>query len=295
MLPEDVAKEVRDRKSVLNTVDNVVTYLMSELSRYNDKHLSTLQDRESAKRIEHGPKNAVNAVVSEPEEKFKILCEQFESLTAALSRRGSPKGGGKGGDARGGNGGGGGGAAAASGQRPTLPRPDPNFSGCWHCGKQHKGGRRQCLAFKAYLKEHGGVLPADYQGAYEKHMADQGRKVSAIFAQADAAYISGEAPAAAAPGAPLPGQTVHAVLPHEEPSGSEHPETAWDGQFFALLDTHAPPQAKSFCHATRFQHLASADGDADDSPEDLVAALRELTPNVARGPKRSQRERKDSR
>ena len=39
MLPDDVAKDVRDMKYVLITVDNVVAYLMSELSRYNDRHL----------------------------------------------------------------------------------------------------------------------------------------------------------------------------------------------------------------------------------------------------------------
>ena len=35
MLPEDVAKEVRDRKNVLSTVQHVLDYVNGELARYS--------------------------------------------------------------------------------------------------------------------------------------------------------------------------------------------------------------------------------------------------------------------
>ena len=47
-----------------------------------------------------------------------------------------------------------------------MPKPDPRFEGCWHCGiKGHT--RRECRKFKDVLKKAGGKLPADYKGAYE--------------------------------------------------------------------------------------------------------------------------------
>ena len=141
MLPEDVAREVRDRKAVLNSTDRIVDYLSGELARYNDKQLSTLHDQQDRQRVDGAPKNAVNAIV-EAERRVTDLVSKFESTVAAFQSR-TPS-------APTGAGGGGGGAGAAP--RSQLPKPDSNFKGCWHCGKNHKGGRRQCPEFRALLK-----------------------------------------------------------------------------------------------------------------------------------------------
>lgn len=49
--------------------------------------------------------------------------------------------------------------------RATLAKPEANWmdGACWHSGKKHAGGRRQCLSFKAFIRRHGG-LPKDYEG-----------------------------------------------------------------------------------------------------------------------------------
>ena len=89
------------------------------------------------------------------------------------------------------------GAAAAGGggggddaPRPRLPRPDPSFKGCWHCGGSHPGGRRTCPSFQAILKANGGKLPSNYEGAYEKHLKAKGQKNNVMFvAQQDAEHV----------------------------------------------------------------------------------------------------------
>ena len=115
------------------------------------------------------------------EKQFKELSDKFEQTVAAFQRStSSPQG-----------------APAApppppGGARPggsRLPKPDPTFQGCWHCGKRHPGGRRQCTEFKALLRKNGGKLPADYEGAYEKHLRLKGLsgKVNMLhFASLDA-------------------------------------------------------------------------------------------------------------
>ena len=72
MLPEDIAKEVRDRP-LLNSVDKIVHYLQGELARYNDKHLSSVADAQSLRDLEAGPKNPVNAIV-QAEQRMNDRC-----------------------------------------------------------------------------------------------------------------------------------------------------------------------------------------------------------------------------
>ena len=55
-------------------------------------------------------------------------------------------------------GGGGTTSGGAAAQRSSqLSKPDPKFEGCWHCGKKHPGGRRQCRLFKALIQKHKGI------------------------------------------------------------------------------------------------------------------------------------------
>ena len=156
MLPEEVAKDVRDKKHVLNTTQLVLDYVWGELARYNDKYLSSIHEKRDHDQLTHGPKNAVNAVA---EDKIAHLEQQLETLINVFKKASPP-------------GGGGGAGVVEPPPRPTLQRPDPKFEGCWHCGKKHPGGRRQCRLFKALVQKHGG-LPSNNKGEYEKHLERQ--------------------------------------------------------------------------------------------------------------------------
>ena len=102
ILPEDIAKEVRDRRQTLNTVSRVLDYLKAELGRFNDSYLSRVHSQQDAKALEKGPKNPVNAVL---EQQLATLNSSMQRLCAAFNNRSPPRT----------PGGGGGGAAAPSG------------------------------------------------------------------------------------------------------------------------------------------------------------------------------------
>ena len=166
MLPEDVGKETRDRRQTLNTTQRALDYLHGELARYSDGYLSKLHARLDAQHLAAGPSNSVSSVV---EKQLQDMNNTFESLCAAFS-----KGKGKGTWDR--KGAGKGDKGKGDGVSPNgLARPDPNWAegACWHCGKQHPGGRRNCTIFKALIKKHG-RLPKNYEGAYEKYQKEKG-------------------------------------------------------------------------------------------------------------------------
>ena len=107
-----------------------------------------------------------------------------------------------------------------AGDRPTsaLPRPNPKFDGCWHCGKKHPGGRRQCRIFKALIQKHKG-LPPGYQGTYEKGLEKQQRPtVNAVQeATADAEFVI-------------------AAIPDGENHAGDNPDVPTDHPIFGFLD-----------------------------------------------------------
>ena len=124
ILPEDVATEVTDGKHVLDTVDTMLTYLSGELSIHRDKELTSFHDRKAEHALDSAPKNPVHSFV-EVETKVQDMMKQMESMISAFGQANAGQG----------------------GDRQRLPKPDPSFSGCWHCGaKDHS--RRKCPKFK---------------------------------------------------------------------------------------------------------------------------------------------------
>ena len=177
MLPEDIAKEIRDHP-LINTAQKAVEYLHGGLSRYNDKHLSTVADSQGLKDLETGPRNPFNAIVA-AEQRMTDMYNKFGAFVAAFNGQATP--------------------AAHPQARPgstkpdkktKLPKPGPGFRGCWHCGKTHQGGRRRCPEFRELIRKSGGYSNPNLTVAYELHMEKQGKTISMIVAQADAEYIN---------------------------------------------------------------------------------------------------------
>ena len=292
VLPEDVQQEVRDRKSTLVSTQAVVDYLNGELARYQDTHLSKIHDRFENKILQQGDKNPVHAIYDTKdllEDKLKHLEARLEAVQAVTQGRKGSKG-----DGKGDKGGGKGKGDRTGGS--VLDRPDPTWpGGCWHCGKKHAGGRRQCHAFRALIKKHGG-LPANCQGAYEiwANQNKQGKELVNALAEDQAdilecvACVNVQDPAAqkdAAPPAPAPASGPSpqcATCPHH---AAEHEETV-QHRFFALLDYES-----SFADMNKFQELASNDSDYSD----LIDAVNQISSNVSVGPKPSQKARKGTR
>lgn len=80
---------------------------------------------------------------------------------------------------------------APTARRSSLPRPDPTFKGCLHCGKINcfgGGTRRKCPDFQKLLADSGGNPPDNYKGAFERSKEQA------------ASLISGEQPSAPAEG-----------------------------------------------------------------------------------------------
>ena len=98
-----------------------------------------MQDRRAETTLDSAPENPVNAI-TETEQKQKDMMSKVDAMVAAFSAPSAPAR--PGGDQR------------PGGDRARLPRPDPKFEGCWHCGaKGHT--RRQCNKFKDLLKRSG--------------------------------------------------------------------------------------------------------------------------------------------
>ena len=83
MLPEEVAKEVRDRRQTLNTTQRALDYLHSELSRYNDSYVSKLHARLDSQHLSSGPSNAVHAVM---EKQLQDMQKQLDICCAAFNK-----------------------------------------------------------------------------------------------------------------------------------------------------------------------------------------------------------------
>ena len=247
MLPDDVATESRNRKHYLYSTDTVIQHVSGELSRYRDTEISTFQDRVAEQSLHSAPKNPVRPPL-EAENKMSSMMEAMQSMISVFNK--NPSG--------------------AGGDRATLPRPDPKFEGCWHCGKKHPGGRRQCREFRKLVRDNKG-LPKNYKGAYEQWLEDNKKSAINVLheAQYDADLICSfmrpkhddtAAPAQPAPEAPAPQQ------PAQE-QHAEHAETR-PYPFFALLD-----HEHDFANPTQWAALAGEDPDYAD----LVESINQFT------------------
>ena len=254
MLPDNIQKEIRDRRH-LNTTQAVLDYLNGELARYQDVHLSKLQDRLDGKGLQDAWRNPV-AMVAETDQpkpssdaEIGKLKTELDAVVNALSqlKAGAPP--------------------PPTGTRPErrLPKPDPKFKGCWHCGKEGCN-RRRCPSFRALIKQHKG-LPKDCEGAYERFLkANNKNPASALTsAQEDAAEI------------------ITSFQPAREPAQQEHAETV---PIFAVVEHPGPHSTASY-----FQAIASQDEDYTD----LINAVNNLTQKIQLGPKPGQKVRKATR
>ena len=295
VLPKDVQQGVRDRKSTLVTTQSVIDYLNGELARYQDSHLSKIQDRFETKILQQGAQNPARAVYDTKQLlKDKIQqrkTEHNDAVNAVTQAREGFEKGGKGGKGKGDGKGDG-------GKGSMLDRPDPKWpGGCWHCGEQHPGGRRQCISFRALIKKHGG-LPKDYQGAYE-FWAQQNKtgtaQVNALSEdQADllqcvacvrlpaAGRPDGSAPAAAPEAPPTGPSPSPAAAPSQ---GDEHQETV-KHTCWALLDYEG-----AFADMNIFHEIARDDSDYSD----LVEAVSQTTSNINIGPRQGQKKKMGTR
>ena len=85
ILPDDVAKEVRDRRNTLYTVGRVLDYLKGELSRYRDTFISQLHSKHDAEALAKGPHNPVNSLM---EKQMAQMHSTVQGLVAAFKGKG---------------------------------------------------------------------------------------------------------------------------------------------------------------------------------------------------------------
>ena len=174
MLPDEVATDLRRRHGFETLgLQAVIDKTTSNIHRYNDDKLAKLYNQ-SIKDIlsPSGPKQpyAINAVadmeaaLSELKaqihaSEFAQLQEQLKNVVAAISTW-RPKGSKGKGAKRDKGGGKGKGPDAAGAPSSGLPRPDPAFNGCWHCGGRVPGCtgvRTKCPEFVELCKKHNGL------------------------------------------------------------------------------------------------------------------------------------------
>ena len=136
--------------------------------------------------------------------------------------------------------------------RSGLPKPDPSFMGCWHCGKD-KCSRRACREFKATLKANDGKVPPTYVGAFERHLEKQCGTVNSI--------IPDNLPA---PPGTLP-QTAtggcHAILPSDL---SEAKARCWQTLDSATTMPIVDPPSRSNTLWEQLKTIADDDNNDDD-------------------------------
>ena len=204
------------------------------------------------------------------------MCAAFQKGMRPARREGKGGGGGdgKGSDA---------GSTAGGGSGTSLPKPIPQFDGCWHCGQKHPGGRRQCPEFRALVKKHCG-LPKDYEGAYEHHLKAQGlgQQVHLLhFANLDAdSVVANPDPA---PQAAAPAPQAAAAAAEAAPDDQDHPETITKS-FVFIGNNKAPAPA-----ATEIQNRYDVIASDDEEESNVVSNLEAWAHKVSTGPKQSQK------
>ena len=157
MLPEKVTNDLI-HKPELQTLQQTIDYVLLDIRRWQDQSIAKIHEHQFAQSLGTGPKGPVMPrleaeTVMAPKEiqdgKLAELQSKLDNLVAAINTRRPP--------ARRQSPGGGGGARTPTQQsRSGLPRPDPTFKGCWHCGDPNhsrtngrdKNRAVQCPKFK---------------------------------------------------------------------------------------------------------------------------------------------------
>ena len=128
------------------------------------------------------------------------------------------------------------------------------------------------MLFKELLRKNGGKLPPDYEGAYEKHLRETGRRLPRNInlikeLEDDIAHVNQvlhiKPQAAAPPSAP------------EAPAAEEHDETTAK-QFFAFIEANAAPPPEETAVHNRFTPF----GEEDPEEASMVQCLQDFAHHV---------------
>ena len=264
MLPPAVAEKLRERKDI-STLQEYINEINGDLGRLNDARLAKVNAQRMKTTLLHGAKNAVNVLVEEPlEQGFDEkppnvqdeISKKLDGLIAVLTKQNS--------ESRGRS------AERRDGKRtdrtkspragsPRSKGPDPRFKGCLHCGDE-KHFRRDCPEFKALLAKSGDKLPQGYKGKYERWKDNQTKKGS------------------------------ERVATLQEASDEEFSETheLWAMPCLPARPTSSLRMPKK-TETPVFNGFNALSSDADDDESEVLAALKQLTPNITVGPKVSQK------
>ena len=268
ILPPAIEKEVRENKT-LDTLQKCINHVLQDLGRYNDSKVAKLHSQRLRHMLSHGHKNPVMAIgVDEPDETPSCaqtaeqvpsdLSAKLDGLIAALTNRKTPNPRGPGPRRE-----------SSPSNRSGLSRPDPKFEGCWHCGGKCPS-RKKCEKFKKLLKDNGGKLPAGYQGAYEKFKAQQKSKPK-VAAVLDELSDEGE-------------------FSETESLFCCVPRTKANSCLACPAPLVCPVSTSNSFESLDFDH----DSDDDDDEERMVAALSNFATVVRKGPKVSQKKRRQN-
>ena len=159
ILPPTVQKDVRE-KPELTTLQSCINFVLADLGRLNDVHLSKLHSERlktslsSTQRlsplIENETDDTGNRSVekTKTEDMFKsvisALSDKLDNIVAAIPR------------------------AKAKARPNRKPSDFAKFGDrCLHCGSE-KHRARDCPITKALREKNGGKLPSDYKSAFDK-------------------------------------------------------------------------------------------------------------------------------
>lgn len=258
--PEVMKEDIKKQKHFNGDLDALIAWVFSEIYERTDNKLSKWNLSKLHKQFKPQTRNntGVSALSAAGGDEADLVCSpcgpdmaafaanmerSMESMVnAALSRNGrtptrTPPG------SR---------AGSAGSQRAGRRIPSASFKGCWCCGKDdHK--RQDCPEFKTIKNKHGGKVPKDYAGAWEKSLESKTVPLKALSA-----------------------------IPTNGDSLSEHAETLplW------------PVLVMPVTTGNKYESLAEDDDDDDDESE-VFKALAALTPNARKmNEHASQRDRK---
>ena len=257
ILPDHVLSELK--KQNIDIAIKEYNWVMGELGRFNDTRLSKWNMSKLVQQLKPKNSTSVNQVGADdhstveppapPVPDMSSFQANLERMVAAAfekqqdrgrsTHRTTPTGSRNG-------------SRDSKGQR-SRSIPSPKFNGCWCCGEEGHS-RQKCPKFLAIKAKNGGRVPADYEGAYEKHVKKQQQQQKSVAAIG----VKREVP-------PLVG---------------EHNETL----IWPLLTAKGPKFKPT---VTKNSFASLSDGTDDEDEAEVVKAFSQLTSNVRRASDRS--------